>query len=139
MFLTRLIYVSTLSKDCDLNALTDILTTSREHNKEANITGLLSHNQKYFLQCLEGSREAINDTYSHIVNDKRHSKVTILYFKEVHCREFGDWSMGDIPQSHLTALLNLQFSGSDQFSPYDMSGESAYLMLLELKQNLPSE
>ena len=51
----------------------------------------------------------------------------------------GDWSMGDIPQSHLTALLNLQFSGSDQFSPYDMSGESAYLMLLELKQNLPSE
>ncbi|TKF19962.1 blue light sensor protein, partial [Vibrio genomosp. F6] len=43
------------------------------------------------------------------------------------------------PQSHLTALLNLQFSGSDQFSPYDMSGESAYLMLLELKQNLPSE
>ncbi|MGF1841611.1 BLUF domain-containing protein [Vibrio clamense] len=139
MFLTRLIYVSTLSKDCDLNALTDILTTSREHNKEANITGLLSHNQKYFLQCLEGSREAINDTYSHIVNDKRHSKVTILYFKEVHCREFGDWSMGDIPQPHLTALLNLQFSGSDQFSPYDMSGESAYLMLLELKQNLPSE
>ncbi|MEZ8196927.1 BLUF domain-containing protein [Vibrio cortegadensis] len=139
MFLTRLIYVSTLSKDCDLNALTDILTTSREHNKETNITGLLSHNQKYFLQCLEGSREAINDTYSHIVNDKRHSKVTILYFKEVHCREFGDWSMGDIPQSNLTALLNLQFSGSDQFSPYDMSGESAYLMLLELKQNLPSE
>lgn len=139
MFLTRLIYVSTLSADCDLNALNNILDTSREHNKEAHITGLLSHNQKYFLQCLEGSREALNETYSHIVNDKRHSNVSILYFQEIHCREFGDWSMGDVPESHLTALLNLQFSGSDSFNPYELSGESAYLMMLELKKNLPSE
>lgn len=43
--------------------------------------------------------------------------------------------MGDIPQSNLTELLNLQFSTSDQFNPYEMSGESAYRMLLELKQN----
>ncbi len=47
--------------------------------------------------------------------------------------------MGDVPQSHLTSLLNLQFSGSDEFKPYDLSGESAYLMLRELKQHLPSE
>ena len=47
--------------------------------------------------------------------------------------------MGDIPQSNLTELLNLQFSTSDQFNPYEMSDESAYKMLLELKQNLPSE
>ena len=47
--------------------------------------------------------------------------------------------MGDIPQSHLTTLLKLQFSGSEHFNPYEMSGESAYLMLLELKKNLPSE
>lgn len=65
--------------------------------------------------------------------------MAILYFKEIDYREFGDWSMGDIPQSNLTELLNLQFSTSDQFNPYEMSGESAYRMLLELKQNLPSE
>ncbi|CAK2913912.1 hypothetical protein VCRA2126O85_400033 [Vibrio crassostreae] len=47
--------------------------------------------------------------------------------------------MGDIPQSSLTELVNLQFSTSNQFNPYEMSGESAYQMLLELKQNLPSE
>ncbi|MDR9826281.1 BLUF domain-containing protein [Vibrio sp. FNV 38] len=139
MFLTRLIYVSTLSKECDSNALNDILAASHEHNKKAHITGLLSHNQKYFLQCLEGSREALNNTYAHIVNDKRHSKVTLIYFKEIHHREFGDWSMGDIPPSHLTALLNLQFSGSDQFNPYLLTGESAYRMLLQLKQHLPSQ
>lgn len=139
MPLTRLIYVSTLTKVCDSGALEDILQKSREHNEERHITGLLSHNNEFFMQCLEGSREELNTTYSHIVNDARHTKVTIVYFKEIDERQFGDWSMGDVPQSHLTSLLNLQFSGSDQFRPYDLSGESAYLMLLELKQHLPSQ
>ena len=138
MFLTRLIYVSTLCESCDSKALDDILDISRDHNKQSHLTGLLSHNQKYFLQCIEGSRDAVNNTYNHILNDPRHSNVTILYYKEIDSRQFGDWSMGDIPQSSLTALLNLQFSTSEQFNPYEMSGESAYQMLLELKQNLPS-
>ncbi|MCY9874678.1 BLUF domain-containing protein [Vibrio barjaei] len=139
MFLTRLIYVSTLCESCDDKALNDILNISREHNQKRHLTGLLSHNNKYFLQCLEGSRSAVNHTYNHILNDSRHSNVLILDYKEISQREFGDWSMGDIPQSHLTTLLNLQFSGSNEFNPYELSGESAYLMLLELKKNLPSE
>ncbi|MFA0016056.1 BLUF domain-containing protein [Vibrio lentus] len=139
MLLTRLIYVSTLCESCDATALDDILKISHDRNKESHLTGLLSHNDKYFLQCIEGSRTAVNHTYNHILNDQRHKKVMILYFKEIDYREFGDWSMGDIPQSSLTELVNLQFSTSDQFNPYEMSGESAYRMLLELKQNLPSE
>ncbi|ANU38309.1 BLUF domain-containing protein [Vibrio scophthalmi] len=139
MPLARLIYVSTLSKDCDSIALQDILNKSRDHNAMCNITGLLSHNDKYFMQCLEGSREEINKTYNYIINDQRHTNVTIVYFEEIHSRQFGDWSMGDVPQSQLTSLLNLQFSGSDEFKPYELSGQSAYLMLLELKQHLPSE
>ncbi|TCW19515.1 BLUF domain-containing protein [Vibrio crassostreae] len=139
MLLTRLIYVSTLCESCDSTALDDILKISHDRNKESHLTGLLSHNDKYFLQCIEGSRTAVNHTYNHILNDKRHKKVMILYFKEIDYREFGDWSMGDIPQSSLTELVNLQFSTSDQFNPYEMSGESAYRMLLELKQNLPSQ
>ncbi len=69
MPLVRLIYVSTLSKECDPAALQDILDKSHEHNKESKITGLLSHNEDYFMQCLEGSREAVNNTYNYIVND----------------------------------------------------------------------
>ncbi|CAK1871409.1 BLUF domain-containing protein [Vibrio crassostreae] len=139
MRLTRLIYVSTLCESCDSKALGEILKISHDRNKQSHLTGLLSHNDKYFLQCIEGSRTAVNHTYNHILNDKRHEKVMILYFKEIDCRQFGDWSMGDIPQSSLTELVNLQFSTSNQFNPYEMSGESAYQMLLELKQNLPSE
>lgn len=139
MFLTRLIYVSTLSAGCDSDAFDNILQTSREHNIKSNLTGLLSHSDKYFLQCLEGSRSEVNETYNHIINDRRHSNVSILYYKEIHCREFGDWSMGDVAPSRLTDLITLEFSGSKEFNPYTMTGESAYLMLLELKKNLPSE
>ncbi|MGC9493227.1 BLUF domain-containing protein, partial [Vibrio genomosp. F10] len=77
-------------------------------------------------------------SYRRIQKDNRHSNVTIIYYKEVNCREFGDWSMGHVPPSYLSALLTLQFSSTDEFNPYQMSGESAYLLLLELKQDLPS-
>ncbi|PMG04394.1 blue light sensor protein [Vibrio breoganii] len=139
MVLTRLIYISTLSPTCDSHTLDDILATSRKYNQQSHLTGLLSHNNKYFLQCLEGSRQAVNSTYNRILEDERHGNVQILYFQEIHTRVFGDWSMGDIPESYLTALINLQFSGTPDFNPYEMSGESAFQMLLELKQRLPSE
>lgn len=139
MTLARLIYVSTLSKTCDALALEDILRVSRQHNEERKITGLLSHNSEYFLQCLEGDRDELSETYNHIINDSRHSNVTITYYKEIYSRQFGDWSMGEVPQTHLTSLLNLQFSGTDEFKPYELTGKSAYLMLVALKQHLPSE
>ncbi|OEF07304.1 BLUF domain-containing protein [Vibrio genomosp. F10] len=138
MILCRLIYVSTIPDHCDSADMDNILNTSRRNNQSSHLSGLLSFNKKYFLQCLEGSREEVNKTYRRIQKDNRHSNVTIIYYKEVNCREFGDWSMGHVPPSYLSALLTLQFSSTDEFNPYQMSGESAYLLLLELKQDLPS-
>ncbi|CAH0535498.1 hypothetical protein VST7929_03068 [Vibrio stylophorae] len=139
MYLTRLIYVSTLSAECDQQALDEILQISRVNNQKNHLTGLLSHNNRYFLQCIEGARAKVNEAYNRILSDPRHSRVVILQYQEITEREFGDWSMGEIPQCYLTALLNLQFSGSSEFLPYDLTGESAYRMLRQLKQKLPSE
>ena len=139
MYLTRLIYVSTITQLCRPESLDEILMASRKHNKEDHITGILSFDEQYFLQCLEGSRAKVNEAYSRIHNDKRHSNVIILDYEEISSRVFGDWSMGYVPKSKLTGLLNIQFSGSDSFTPYEMSGASAFQMLLELKKNLPSD
>lgn len=133
MFLTRLIYASTINEDFSCNDIEHILADAREHNKKNAITGMLCFNNKYFLQCLEGSRLNVNNIYHKILNDTRHRNVVILDYKEVYKREFENWSMGYIHDSSLTASFNLKYSGNADFSPYNMPGEAAHLMMIEIK------
>jgi len=138
MYLTRLVYTSTISGDFKSDDIEVILEEARHHNNKANVTGMLCFNRKYFLQCLEGSRSAVNKTYHKILNDKRHSNIIMLDYKEIDFREFSNWSMGYLPESSLTEPINLKYSGNRDFSPYDMTGDSAHLMMLALKDSLPA-
>ena len=82
MFLVRLIYTSKTSSQNVWKRITriieNILEKARSNNLKNNVTGLLCFNNKYFLQCLEGSREKVNNTYHQILNDKRHSNIIML-------------------------------------------------------------
>ena len=137
MFLTRLIYVSTISENTAQAPLDDILKVARDKNTKNNLTGMLCFTRKYFLQCLEGSRTKVNETYNKILKDNRHDNLIILDYSEIKEREFSDWSMGYVPSSNMAATINLMFSGSKEFNPYDLPGNSAHLMMLELKKVLP--
>jgi len=138
MFLVRLVYTSTISKDFSSTDIEKIIETARENNGKNSVTGMLCFNRKYFLQCLEGSRRKVNQTYHHILNDPRHSDIVMLDYKEIVSREFNEWSMGYMPESSLTGPINMKFSGTPDFGPYEMSGESAHKMMLELKDTVPS-
>lgn len=138
MFLTRLVYASTIEKGFDLSTVENIVYSAREHNQALDVTGMLCFDRNFFLQCLEGSRTNVNLVYQRILNDKRHSKIIMLDYREISAREFSQWSMGYSPSSSLTASLYLRYSGAKEFNPYEMSGESAYQLLLQLKHTLPS-
>lgn len=133
MFLVRLIYASKISSDFGPEDIENILQSARTYNVKTNVTGMLCFSNDYFLQCLEGSRTAVNNTYQQILNDKRHHNVIMLNYTQLPEREFEKWSMGYVPQSKLTESLNLKFSGSIDFNPFKMSGESAHLLMLTLK------
>ncbi|UTA47691.1 BLUF domain-containing protein [Simiduia sp. 21SJ11W-1] len=135
MLLTRLVYTSTISSAFTSDDLEKILEISRKNNPKKGITGMLFFNQKYFLQCLEGSRQEVNATYHKLAKDARHTNIIILDYKEVDFREFSAWSMGYLPESSLTAPIILKYSGLNAFNPYEMSGESAHKMMLELHGN----
>jgi hypothetical protein len=138
MYLTRLIYASSVTHsltDVDIN---NILSGARKNNREHNVTGMLCFDSYSFLQCLEGSRENVNKIYNVIAGDRRHSKLEIIDYKEIDKREFTNWSMGYIPSASMSNSLILKFSGSSKFNPYEMNGDSAYKMLLALKESLPS-
>jgi hypothetical protein len=138
MFLVRLVYCSTVSEGFAEKDIEHIIDSARSNNKVINVTGLLCFNHKYFLQCLEGSRDSVNETYHRILKDNRHTDPIILDYKEIDCREFTQWTMGYVPKSSLTKAINIKYSGSSEFNPYEMSGESCHAMLLELSRNIPN-
>lgn len=139
MYLVRLVYTSTVTNGLSQAGIEDILKVARRNNSKHGITGLLCFNSRYFLQCLEGPRRIINETYEKIMSDERHKELVILDYKEIACREFTDWAMGYVPISHINSSLSLKYARSNEFSPYEISGESALKMLLEIKQTIPTQ
>ena len=58
--ITRLIY---FSENCITNGLNDIrqiLKSAIKNNNNHKISGILYHNENYFVQVLEGGREEVN-------------------------------------------------------------------------------
>lgn len=88
-----LVYLSTASLSSE-NELADILTKSRQNNPSLGITGMLFYAEGIFLQVLEGKKEAVEDLYNKILNDKRHYGVFKVLSTVSEKRNFENWSMG---------------------------------------------
>lgn len=71
-----------------------MLATARRRNPEAGVTGALLFNEDWFVQLLEGDREAVHATYNRIAEDPRHEAVELLVDMANAARLFPEWSMG---------------------------------------------
>jgi len=136
MYLTRITYCSELA-GVDKDAITQILEVSRKNNEQQAVTGMLLFNGTYFLQCLEGGRSAVNDTYQRIMRDSRHQRPMLLAYEELEQREFGDWQMVYIPWTRNVRSIIRTFSVSDEFDPYRLSGKSATGLFRALRDRMP--
>lgn len=137
MFLVRLIYTSRPTTAFQLKNLDDILQKSQVNNKALGLTGALCFTYEHFLQCLEGGRTVVNQTYQRILQDPRHSDVILLDYQEIAQREFAEWSMGCIPNNEITQAQIFRYSVQEAFNPYNMSGASALALLKALKREIP--
>jgi hypothetical protein len=132
MNLVRLIYVSVMTEECDTEALQKILEVSRKKNTARKITGVLCYDPSYFLQCLEGPRDSVNDLYAEIVRDPRHRYVTLLEYTTVTEREFGSWSMAFMHTGTLDKNLFQKYARAGHFDPFELASGEANSLLLEL-------
>lgn len=132
--LTRLIYHSENhlgsagSMIADLN---EILAISNRKNEQAGITGALIFDSLWFVQILEGDREAVSQTLCRIVSDPRHDAVTIMDCRPADGRLFGNWWMGLALLSGNTEALFAPY-GLKQLNPRRMSGEQILAVASEL-------
>ena len=133
MFLTSLIYTSEMTVSTDFM---DILEVSREKNEKNGITGVLLFCNNNVVQCLEGGREAVNETYARIARDIRHQNPLLTDYRDISMRSFSNWTMGYLPESYVTRSILLKYSKSQDFEPRLLRGESCLKMLLELAQGV---
>lgn len=132
MLLVQLVYASRTADQLTTDQVKDILAASQRSNAQADVTGSLFYNSRFFLQCLEGSRAAVNAVYARILDDPRHSEPTLLCYREAVERDFAGWSMGYVGEGVLKRDTFLRFGPTERFDPLAMSGESARGLLLEL-------
>lgn len=139
MLLVRLTYISRIAHTkSEFVDVEKILNSARKHNKNNYVTGILYFNSDCFLQCLEGSRSNVNQTYARILRDKRHKDIQLVNYGEIECREFYEWKMGYAPHSSLTQSTIIQHSIGSELSLYDMSSNSIHRLLLALRDHVPA-
>jgi hypothetical protein len=130
--LVRLLYASRTKGKPTPKVIEAILESSRRHNPEHGITGLLCHGGEVFLQVIEGGREVVNALYIEIARDPRHQDVTILHYEEVTERRFAGWTMGQVNLSKVNPSLLLKYSERATLDPYAVSGKVSVALLEEL-------
>ncbi|WP_373513460.1 BLUF domain-containing protein [Persicitalea sp.] len=86
-------YCSTASPNLRAEDIADILKAARKHNVKSDISGCLLYHNQEFIQILEGEKGVVQNLYSKIAQDDRHTNIAILAEGGKEDRAFHDWSM----------------------------------------------
>ena len=70
-----------------------LLAHAREHNKLANVTGVILYDRGHFFQWIEGTNQELGKLWNRIRVDPRHSEIRILADQEIPVRLFEGWNM----------------------------------------------
>lgn len=128
----QIIYVSTASLDVELGDVQKIISEAIPFNKSVGITGLLAYNGKYFIQCMEGEDEAIDNLYNKVALDKRHCDVQTIGYKQISQRSFDDWNMGLVNDSNVIADVIEDECEFREFDVYNFEYFQAHNILRKL-------
>lgn len=130
----RLIYASTASESFRLSDVHSIVAVSERNNRPRHLTGMLVFSSRYFLQWLEGPREAVNERYLRICQDPRHHSPVMLAYEPIIERQFTDWAMGYLGEGVLNRQVLMRYFADGQFQPYQLSGAAAAVLMPQLAE-----
>jgi hypothetical protein len=115
-----------------LGDLNKILEASARNNEKADITGALLFDELWFVQILEGEREAVSATLRRIMDDERHANLTIMDARPIEQRLFGNWWMGlSFLRGDMSALY-LKHGIGERLDPRRISGDQALALAVDL-------
>ena len=135
--LINLTYVSRAEGAVDGEALKSILASAQESNRLHGVTGVLLFNRQFFLQTIEGSRPAINQLLTNLINDKRHFDLQIIESIQIAERQWDQWAMAYATPTEKNQSLFLKYSAGKDFNPYLMTASSIYKLLHAMARKTP--
>lgn len=112
-----------------LNAIMD---ASNRNNERDGITGALVFDTLWFVQILEGERDAVSATLRRILRDERHDAVTVMDCRPLEARQFGNWWMGLALLRGDNSALYARHGVGARLDPRRMSGEQTVALALDL-------
>ncbi len=131
--LVRLIYASYSTTNLNAQDITQILQASQKNNSVKRISGVLFYSDRYFLQCLEGERHAVNETYLRIAADPRHAKCVLIDYNAVPYRLFPKWAMEHASFfGGLDNELIVKYTETGVFQPFQFTPQQANSFLNEV-------
>lgn len=112
--LYRLVYTSARKPNCTDEEIEKILNSCKRNNPGKNLTGVLLHSEKRFLQYLEGDKDELQQLYDLIHKDDRHAGVNRRDFTKIEERMFPRWSMSYEDLSKNIIEFNTQLTEKDK-------------------------
>lgn len=96
--LYELVYISRITSTglSSASTLNDVAEVSNHNNEADNITGILCYGNGCFLQCVEGTEQALTNLKNRLIMDDRHKDLKILKFSTLEKRRFASWSLRSI-------------------------------------------
>lgn len=137
--LYRLIYCSQTSAPMSPQDVQLLLDKARRSNRLHDISGMLVFDSQYFLQAIEGNRQALSNLYGNLVRDKRHQRLLLLGFEPIERRSFSDWTMGFAAADASRRRLYLRHGPTGRFEPHALHAAGALALLGELAQEAERE
>ncbi|WP_299441515.1 BLUF domain-containing protein [uncultured Aquimarina sp.] len=80
-------YVSSSLKLSDFQ-INDLMHCSKLKNEYAGINGILMHSGQNFFQIIEGEKKIIQELYSKIEKDSRHSNLIKIFDRQIRVPSF---------------------------------------------------
>lgn len=73
--------------------LSDIISVSRQHNPESQITGIISYRDGQYLQVIEGPSNEVDKLMTKISGDPRHEDLWVFLNAPITERSFNNWGV----------------------------------------------
>jgi hypothetical protein len=133
---SRLVYYSRNlipgSADTIAEQINQILAVSRRNSAACGVTGALMFNGGCFAQILEGTREAIEQTFERIQRDHRHGGLAVLEYDKIDGRSFPSWSMAFVGENAQDRDVFGVIGGDSGFDPKRLTAAAIFQTLERL-------
>ncbi len=91
--LVSMLYRSRATESFCESELPALVAGAQEHNHQRHVTGALFYEDRSFMQWLEGPQTAVEDLFTTIGRDRRHSNIEIVSVGPASSRLYADWDL----------------------------------------------